>query len=941
MKTKNVKKLALTCFAATFLACGSIGLAVADLDTSAATESIGSFEMVDGASIRTVSGTTGIRYTAKFDEALYNAVSQDDDKEFGMIITKLDYYVQAKAANADLIAGLDSLGENKYVLISESSANPCTPYVYTLPSGETEYRVSGALTNIKYSNADSVWMGVGVVITGNGDEQDTYEYAITDETNARTTAYVASAALNDEAYGYKDYEKDVMRGYVYEYAAKVDGVEETAFDAAEDKSTYLDGVTAVIGDGIATADKYNENVDGKETYLTINEKETVDIAVTTALGNALDLACETATDNGEVVKVENCNDLTPLKNGYATLTVSSAILGDWTETVTAYVGSESVVKLTETSIYGWSGAQGGYHSSSETGTIKGEEYYGYAGKGSSAETIQFWAYSDTLSVYYIDYMIAQGYTHVRMPFYFDTSLSHELFEGVSESDRATSQKIRAQFAKTAAGVETTFTDTAVDLDEWIYWDVDISHYRAHFAETDTVDTYGIKSKITDKWYYVNALFMSVKNSLVYFGEQTFVKNSTYTVNEESASATFGETATLSDKFTSNLSLAYEVDSVAVESVVAVYESQAISMNANVYTHTLDDSKKVVVSKSADVTKPLTVSDGVKAVNLVDVNGMADTDTVAFADYTKTARLENLGWTVDSVTYEKRYAATDYEQAATIATTERGIFYANVTVSKDEQTLNIPVTLDLYDSTEPVEYESFGHSDSSYAVRVYYYVNAADYVMADYDTIKSTYTAEASNGLELIVGGDYLSFKKYGDITKEVTGLTHNNDTGTAVSTIYGNTDINYLCIDQSKITTTGPLTVTTGDNKSNINIYVTPRHTKEYYSLYANDVNYTAAKLKYAYAPGASTTSEAARVSGLIDITATTRTTRYAQNSPWSGDWKYETIYNAQKIDLNMIVENYEDFNSMSLPIFVAEDPQGRVANQPSNGYMKLGSLLF
>ena len=99
--------------------------------------------------------------------------------------------------------------------------------------------------------------------------------------------------------------------------------------------------------------------------------------------------------------------------------------------------------------------------------------------------------------------------------------------------------------------------------------------------------------------------------------------------------------------------------------------------------------------------------------------------------------------------------------------------------------------------------------------------------------------------------------------------------------------------------------------------------------------------MKYAYAPGASTTSEASRVSGLIDITATTRGTRYAQNSPWSGDWKYEAVYNAQKIDLNMIVENYESFDSMSLPMFVAEDPQGRVAKQPSNGYMKLGSLLF
>ena len=938
MKTKNVKKLALTCLATAFLACGSIGLVVADFETSAATDSIGSFEMVGGASIRTVSGTTGIRYTAKFDETLYNVVTEDDDKQFGMIITKLDYYLQAKAANSDLIAGLDSLGANKYVLISESSANPCTPYLYTLPSGETEYRVSGALTNIKYSNADSTWMGVGVVITGNGDEQDTYEYAKTDETNARTTAYVATAALNDEAFGYKDYEKDVMRDYVYEYTAKVSGLDEATFDAQEDKSANLNGLTIALGDGIDTTEKYNQNVAGKETYLTINEKETVDIAVTTADGKALDFACETTSSDSDVVKVENFNQLKPLKNGYTTLTVSSTALGDWSETVTAYVGSESVVKLTETEIFGWSGAQGGYHSSSKTGMIKGENYYGYTGRASS-NTVQFWAYSDTLSVYYIDYMITQGYTHVRMPFYFDASLTHELFEGVSEADKKTEQNIRMQLAP-AAGGSKTFTDTTVNVNEWIYWDVDINHYRAHFAEADNaaVDTYGVKTGINDNWYYVNALFMSMKNTLVYLGEQTFVKSNDYTVNEESASATFGDIVDLSDKFTGNVALAYKVNGVPQNKMLAAVNENTVTINGNVYANALNSSNKVVVTKSADVTKTLTVSDGVKAVNLVDVNG-ADS-AVAMADYNKAADLEALGFTV-SQSFAKRYAATDYEQEATIANTERGIFYANVTAEKDGETYTYSTMIDVYNSTEPVEYESFGHDDSAYAVKVYYYVNSADYVMSAYDTIKSTYTAEASNGLEFIVGGDYLSFKKYGDITKAVTGLTHNNDTGTVVSTIYGNTDINYLCIDQSKITTTGPLTVDTGDNKSNINIYVTPRHTKEYYQFYANDANYAEAKLKYAYAPGASTTSEASRVSGLIDITATTRGTRYAQNSPWSGDWKYEAVYNAQKIDLNMIVENYESFDSMSLPMFVAEDPQGRVAKQPSNGYMKLGSLLF
>lgn len=924
MKTKKMKKLALTFASAAFVVCGATGIAMANF-SAVATDSIGSFEMVEGASVRTVSGTTGIRFTAKFDETLYNVVKDDDDKEFGMLITKLDYYTQATEAGGDLIAALDDLGSNKYILVSESSANPCTPYVHT-ENDATEYRVSGALTNIQYSHMDWQYIGVGVVITGNGDAADTYEYAKTDASNARSIAYVASAALNDEAYGYKDYEKEVMRNYVYEYAAKVDGVEETAFDAQEDRSTYLDGATATIGDGVDTSEKYNENVAGKETYLAIDEKATVNITAKTAAGNALDIACETTTANDEVVKVENANDVTALANGYATLTVSSAILGDWTESLTAYVGSESVVKLTETSIYGWSGAQTNYHSSSETGTIKGVNYYGYTGRGAGSETVQFWAYSDTLSVYYIDHMIEQGYTHVRMPFYFDTSLSHELYEGVSEADKATAQKIRAQVAPDVAS--NSFVDTTVDLDEWIYWDIDINHYRAHFAEAENaaVDTYGLKTGITDKWYYVNALFMNMKNTLVYLGEQTFIKDGTYTVNEESATATFGETVTLSDKFTANVALAYEVDGAAADSLTAVYESQTITVNGNIYTHTLSDWQ-ITVTKSAAVTKDLTVSGGVKKVNLVDVNGMEETETVAFADYTKTTNLENLGWTVDSVTYEKRYAAADHEQAATIASTERGIFYANVTASKDDQTVDIAITLDLYDSTEAVEYESFAHADSSYAVKVYYYVSDSDYKKVSYDSIKSTYTAEAGTGLEMTVGDAYLSLNKYGDLS---------SDTGSNVSNAYGHTDIHYLAIDQSSISTSAPLTATTGDNVANINVYVTPRHTKEYYAMYAEDSTYSSEKLKYAYAAGSSSTAQPTNVSGITGVGPT-----YTQHGPYSAEWKYSTIPGKQTITLSAIVDNYDSFASMSFPMFISEDPQGRHADNPANGYAKLGALLF
>ena len=122
------------------------------------------FQMVKGASIRTTAGSSGIRFIAEFDENLYNEVSLDDNKQFGMLITKLDYYPQALEANDDLIAGLNSLGDNKFVLITESSKNPVKPYT-VVEESKTSYRINGAITNIQYSHADWQWIGVGVVTT--------------------------------------------------------------------------------------------------------------------------------------------------------------------------------------------------------------------------------------------------------------------------------------------------------------------------------------------------------------------------------------------------------------------------------------------------------------------------------------------------------------------------------------------------------------------------------------------------------------------------------------------------------------------------------------------------------------------------------------------------------------------------------------------------------
>lgn len=196
------------------------------------------FHTIEGASVRTNTGSSGIRFTAEFDENVYNEVSLDENLEFGMIITKYEYYKEAMEQSDDLMTGLKALQGTKYVLITESTQNPLRP-VKHVEEGKEFYRINGALTNIKYSHMDWKWVGVGVIIktTDNGTE---YIYSAHDvEEGTRTLSYVASAALNDPKENFNQTQTDTLKNYVYTMAAKLSGVSEAEYKAATDKSAYL------------------------------------------------------------------------------------------------------------------------------------------------------------------------------------------------------------------------------------------------------------------------------------------------------------------------------------------------------------------------------------------------------------------------------------------------------------------------------------------------------------------------------------------------------------------------------------------------------------------------------------------------------------------------------------------------------------------------------
>lgn len=915
------------------------GMTISSDTTFNAVYKVSDFKMVKGASIRTNVGTSGIRFAAEFDEDLYNEVLLDDNKEFGMIITKLDYYNEALKLDKDLIAGLNLYGNNKYVWITESTANPLIVYRNVEETNVT-YRINGAITNIKYDHADWKWIGIGVVITTDEETgEKSYLYAAHDTENARTAAYVASAALNDPTKTYTSTQKDTIKNYVYKTAAIQAGKSETEFNATEDKASYLANYSLSIGEGLEVVEtKLNNNVAGDEAYLEIGYTKDLETVVSDENGNVLDIACTISSSNPSVLSV-NGSTIKVEKNGYSAVSINCELFGI-SEFVNVYTGSEDAGNRKMGSN---TGAANG--STSGTDGVIANQTYDWT-QGATDDGQKLYAGYTDISLYYIDYLISQGYKYLRIPFYFDTTRWADL--GATSADQVTTPYFTIWMAKQLDGTSGGSSKKVyVPANEWCYYDMDLNHYRWNFAEVDYagVDNYGFKTKITDGgWYHYMNMKFSCAYGYVHVGKMTFLKESVLNVNVNSNEISFGENVSLSDIYTTKEAVKYTVDGVEIDKLTAISANHNVEIKANIYTAVIGDGTYTIGNSSAwsigcnevaPIEKTMTVKDGleVEGTTLVDVKDVT-TDTMSISSFTGKTQLENAGFDVTQ-TYVKRYSDGTEQTTDTIASTERGIYYATVSATNGTQTIEYDVTLDFYNSNEPVEYESFGHGDSSYAVKLWYYLSGAltGSGKTSYEYITKTYP-EGSTGMSMSVGDGYVSLKAYGD--NSLDGATNAN-----VLAVYGNTNISYVAIDQSKISPEGPLVKDMGNATSAINIYVTPRHTKEYYEMYAES---NTGVIKYAYAAGWS-----ARPSG---VSGDQQTKRYSlQNvnngvatltykDAWSAAWQ-QWAYANQNITLSKLVDNYEAFWNNDFPIYISEDPHGRNQAVPNNGVAKLGSILF
>lgn len=896
------------------------------------------FQMVKGASIRTTEGSSGIRFIAEFDENLYNEVTLDDNKQFGMLITKYDYYTAALESSEDLIDGLNSLGANKYALITQSSNNPVKPYK-TVTETNVRYRINGAITNITYAHADWKWIGVGVVITQTSEGAEYLYCAFNAEDVARTASYVASAALNNPEEKFNETQTATVKNYVYKTAAKLADVTEADFNATADKSVYLQGYSLEINGGLDTSKKFNMNIDGKEAYLTIGEANGVSAQVVNANGGVLDVAYTLSVADEDVLDV-NGTTVTALKNGYSALTMSCELFG-YSEEIMVYTGSTDAGNRAN-GVHGSNVNASGIKA--ETSEIDGVPYYWYQYSTAAGGSAHIYAsYPKDMSVYYIDYLISQGYKYLRVPFYFDTTRWAEL--GATSADQVTTPYITTWIAKqfkTAGASDGSGYNKNVPANEWCYFDMDLTLYRMNFVEATGAgaDTYGMKLKSSSYYQYLIMKFCSAY-SYVYTGQHTFIKESTVSIDESNDSVSFGDTVNFADYYATDVAVKYTVNGAEMDSMVALSATNEVTISANVFTTNIGtagnqyvigntDSWKVTYTTFAPVQKTLTVEGGVEDLAggkeiLVDVKDGADVITAA---YTKADVLKSLeGFTVTE-TYVKRYSDGSVVTSSTIPANERGIFYVTVNASNGVQSFEYTTTLDLYSSLEPIEYESFGHADSSYAVKAWYYLNGA-LTSKSYDELVSTYTSEAGEGMPITVGDGYASLMHYGDHSKDNSANVKNAYGYDSADSIY------YFAIDQSKIGPDSPLVHEVGNSTTAINIYVLPRHSKAYYEYFA-EIN--TGKLKYAYAAGWSK-GQSKRYS-IVDIVSEVKAdVRYKDY--WSADWQHTFTTDLQAITLSTIVQYYDSFNSNVYPFYVSEDPHGRTSTDLNNGVMKLSSLLF
>ena len=301
---KMMKKIVCSTLAAISVCSFGGGLAFAANAEDTMQIECSTFEMQYGASVRTMD-PAGIRFSAFVGKDVYEEVSSDPNKSFGMFIVP-DSYMEDYESYIDENPSY----EGKYYEYF-SAQKKMINFTYEpdqLVEKNGGYVMRGAITNVLYENLTREFIGVAYIKTST-DSGAVYQYAdFNREDNARSISYVASAAINAGE------SSEALDGYLAKSAYKLLGV---TYNKETEKYVY----------GVNEYDELEdiEVISGEDAYSMPSKTLIMSVgkAASITTKNLSWLSVEYKSDREDIVSVNEKGVVSALKEGRATITAKA------------------------------------------------------------------------------------------------------------------------------------------------------------------------------------------------------------------------------------------------------------------------------------------------------------------------------------------------------------------------------------------------------------------------------------------------------------------------------------------------------------------------------------------------------------------------------------------------------------------------------------------
>lgn len=190
-----------------------------------------------------------IRFTCLIENTLLEEIDGDSTKQAGMLMAPLDYFEAVNPESytyIDWIKAFDKAGKTYVLSLFDG---------YGTYDNDTSY-VRVNLTNVLYKNMNRKFVALGVIITTNEDEvsyqYSSYEAGGDYRSNARSVAYVASAALNAHTLGMESFKESKLaklKSYVNMSVDLANGLVESTNDGSMYALNITSGKTKTLSVG--------------------------------------------------------------------------------------------------------------------------------------------------------------------------------------------------------------------------------------------------------------------------------------------------------------------------------------------------------------------------------------------------------------------------------------------------------------------------------------------------------------------------------------------------------------------------------------------------------------------------------------------------------------------------------------------------------------------